>query len=197
MAVEAPRRMTEAEFFAWQERQDDRYEFVDGFPVRQTRMMSGASRRHDQIVVNLVAELRNQLRGGPCRPFTADTGVRTEGGRLRRPDVGVECGPRNDRAFVADRPRLVVEVLSPSTRENDMFGKLEEYRALPGLEAILLIEPNAPQALLWTRGAEGDWAFRSLDGLDERAEVPSLGVSLPMGEIYADLSFPPPEDAAQ
>jgi Uma2 family endonuclease len=111
VAIETLRRMTEDEFFAWQERQDNRCEFVDGFPVQ---MMSGASRRHDQIVVNILAELRSQLRGGPCRPFTADTAVRTAAGRLRRPDVGV-VRALHDRAFVADRPRLVVEVLSPST----------------------------------------------------------------------------------
>lgn len=49
-------------FFAWQERQPVRYEFVGGVPIR---MMAGASNRHDDIVVNLVAELRNQLRGKP------------------------------------------------------------------------------------------------------------------------------------
>jgi len=47
--------------FAWQERQPERYELVDGFPIR---MMAGAKNVHDDIVVNVLAELRNQLRGG-------------------------------------------------------------------------------------------------------------------------------------
>jgi hypothetical protein len=103
MAVEVPRRMTEDEFFVWQERQEDRYEFVDGLPVRPVRMMAGASRRHDQIVVSILLALGNRLRGGPCRPFTADTAVRTVAGKLRRPDVGVGMRPSR-RPLLRRRP---------------------------------------------------------------------------------------------
>ena len=188
MNVQALRRMTEDEFFAWGERQEDRYEFVDGIPVR---MMSGASRRHDQIVVNVLLSLGNQLRGGPCRPFTADTAVATLAGRLRRPDVGVECGARQDESYKAGEPRLVVEVLSPSTREFNLFGKLDEYKAVPSLDAILLVDPNAPQCLLWAREADGSWAHRPYDGLEQLIDLPALGVALPLAEIYADLAFPP------
>jgi Uma2 family endonuclease len=189
MAADALPRMTEDAFFAWQERQGGRYEFVDGLPIER----SGADRRHDQIVVNTLVELGNRLRGGPCRPFTADTAVRTVSGRLRRPDVGVECGPRHDRAFVADRPRLVVEVLSPSTRELDMFGKLDEYKEVESLAAILIVEPNAPTALLWARGADRSWAYSSFDNLEAAVELPDLGVVLPLSEVYADLTFEPAE----
>ena len=69
MTEAAPRRWTVEEFFAWQERQPERYELVDGFPAR---MMAGAKNVHDDIVVNVLAELRSQLRGGGCRPFTSD-----------------------------------------------------------------------------------------------------------------------------
>ena len=69
MTEAAPRRWTVEEFFAWQEGHSERYELVDGFPMR---MMAGAKNVHDDIVVNVLAELRNQLRGGGCRPFTSD-----------------------------------------------------------------------------------------------------------------------------
>jgi Uma2 family endonuclease len=67
MTDAAPRRWTVEEFFAWQERQPERYELVDGFPIR---MMAGAKNLHDDIVVNVLTDLRNQLRGGDRRPFT-------------------------------------------------------------------------------------------------------------------------------
>jgi Uma2 family endonuclease len=121
----APRRWTVAEFFAWQEGQANRYEFVDGFPVR---LMAGAKNVHDDIVVNLVAELRNQLRGSGCRPFTGDGSVETLPGRILRPDAGVDCGRRDPDAYKAAEPRLVAEVLSPTTRDADAFEKLAEYK---------------------------------------------------------------------
>ena len=119
--------------------------------------------------------------------------MRTRAGRLRRPDVGVECGPRHDRSFVANRPRLVVEVLSPSTRELDMFGKLDEYKEVESQTAILIVEPNGPAALFWAREADRSWTHRSFDGPDGTIELPDLGVALPMSEIYADLTFGPEE----
>jgi Uma2 family endonuclease len=124
MTAAAPRRWTVEEFFAWQERQPERYELVDGFPVR---MMAGAKNVHDDIVVNVLAELRNQLRGGGCRPFTSDGSVETKPGQIRRPDIGVDSGRRDPHATKATSPRVVVEVLSPTTRDFDTIGKLEEY----------------------------------------------------------------------
>src|SRR5215208_2313580 len=63
-------RMTPEEFFAWQAKQDKLYELVDGLPVLPLKMMTGASRAHDRVVVNIIRELANQLRGGPYQPTT-------------------------------------------------------------------------------------------------------------------------------
>jgi hypothetical protein len=75
------RGMTPEEFYVWQETADEKYELVEGYPVK---MMTGPSRRHDQIFVNVLAEIRNQLRGTDCRGFTADAAVAT-GPRTRAP----------------------------------------------------------------------------------------------------------------
>src|SRR5688500_14654539 len=110
MLDKVPRRMTPETFYAWQVPMDEQNEMVDGF---QVKMMTGASRRYDQIVLNILAELRSQLRGTNCRGFTADTAVATRPRTRRRPDAGVECGPRHDNEYAANEPKLVVEVLSP------------------------------------------------------------------------------------
>ena len=172
------RRMTPEEFYAWQETPDDKYELVDGYPVPRwpdIEMMTGASRRHDQIVFNLIRELGNQLRGGPCRGFTSDTAVRTVGRTRRRPDAGVECGPLDDQSHDAGDVRLVAEVLSPSTHEFDLFGKLDEYKSVETLEHILLIEPNSPQAILWSRAADRSWGHAKFEGLDASIRIESIG----------------------
>lgn len=104
MPEPAARRWTVQEFFAWQERQEARYELVGGVPVRP---MAGARNVHDDIVVNLLAEFRTRLRGGPCRPFTGDGSIETLPGQIRRPDLGVDCGARDPNGLTAAEPRLV------------------------------------------------------------------------------------------
>ncbi|AWN47860.1 hypothetical protein DK419_17305 [Methylobacterium terrae] len=104
MSEPAPRRWSVQEFFAWQERQDERYELVGGVPVRP---MAGARNVHDDVVVNLVAEFRTRLRGKPCRPFTGDGSVETLPGQIRRPDLGVDGGTRGPNGLTAAEPRRV------------------------------------------------------------------------------------------
>jgi len=187
MTEAAPRRWTVEEFFAWQETQSERYELVDGFPVR---MMAGAKNVHDDIVVNVLAELRNQLRGTGCRPFTGDGSVETKPGQIRRPDIGVDCGRRDPNATKAASPRVVVEVLSPTTRDFDTIGKLEEYKLVDSLERIIVVEPNAPEVIIWVRGADRSWRKGIRQGLDQEIDMPEIGVTLSLAEIYDGVAFP-------
>jgi Uma2 family endonuclease len=180
-------RMTVDEFFAWQEGQAERYELVDGQPLR---MMAGAKNVHDDIVVNLIGELREQFRGSGCRPFTGDGSVETRPGQIRRPDVGVDCGPRDPNGTKAALPRLVIEVLSPSTRDFDTFRKLEEYKQTESLEYIVLVEPNEPVAFVWRRGGGRERVEIRIRGLDGRIAMPEIGVTLEMAAIYEDVEFP-------
>jgi Uma2 family endonuclease len=185
--------MTPEEFYAWQEGMDERYELVDGFPVPRCPdiyMMTGASRRHDHIVFNTLRQIGNQLQGNPCRGFTADTSVRTMKGR-RRPDAGVQCGNLDDQSFEAGDVRMVVEVLSPSTHDLDVLGKLDEYKAIESMEHILLIEPSAPEAILWSRGSGRQWPQTRISGIDAAIDVSSLSLKLKLEDIYAGLTFRP------
>lgn len=176
------------EFFAWQERQSERYELVGGAPVR---MMAGARNAHDRIVVNLVAELRNQLRGTGCRPFTGDGSVETYPGQIRRPDAGVDCGRFSPGGLKAAEPRFVAEILSPSTRDFDTFDKLAEYKSVETLDYILYVEPNAPAVSLWRRGDDRRWIRDGMEGLDGTVRMPALGIELALAELYDGLDFPP------
>lgn len=119
-----PQPWTVDEFFAWQAGQPDRHELVAGFPLR---MMAGARNVHDDIVVNPIAELRAKLRGRDCRPFTGDGSVCTGPAQVRRPDAGVDCARRDPDGLSAADPRLVAEVLSPTTRDLDTFDKVAEF----------------------------------------------------------------------
>ncbi|MBW3616504.1 MAG: Uma2 family endonuclease [Proteobacteria bacterium] len=182
----APKLMTAEEFLVWCLDQEGRWELVGGVP---TLMMTGARRRHDLVTTNLIIALGNRLRGGPCRPTTADVATRMPNGNLRRADVTVDCAFRPDDELESGEPVVVFEVLSPSTRRTDLLRKTDEYRRHPTLKHFVTLEPDLPYALVWTRGEGGDWTYAEVSGLEEGLVLSALGLELPMAEVYDGLSF--------
>jgi Uma2 family endonuclease len=178
-------KLTEGEFFAWLVRQERRHELVNGEAV----MMEGADARHDTIVVNMLAELRNQLRGGPCRPFSADTAIRIPRGNIRYPDASVDCGKRDSNSRVAAAPAVVIEVLSPSTRAFDREDKLAEYQSVSTIAHIVLIDPDEPDARLYSRGPGDAWTIDHIEGEGASIPLPAIGAVLPFTEVYDGLAF--------
>jgi Uma2 family endonuclease len=175
------------QFYNWLAGQDRKHELVDGEPV----MMAGASRRHDRIAANSIRVLGNQLQGSTCQPFTSDSFVRIPAGNLRLPDLGVDCGPFDDSSMEASEPKLVVEILSPTTRSFDRTDKLEEYKTVPTLDYIILVDPDLPQVRLYRCETDRNWASTRLTGLEAVVEMPTLGLTLPLRDIYAGLTFRP------
>jgi Uma2 family endonuclease len=153
-------------------------------------MTAGAKNVHDDIVVNLIAELRQLLRGSGRRPFTGDGSVEVSPGRIRRPDVGVDCGRRDRNATTAALPKLLIEVLSPSTRDFDSFGKLKEYKAIPSVDYGGLIESDEPLVCFWSRDQQGQWVKQIVHGLAGKVHILKLGIALRMDAIYDGIEFP-------
>jgi Uma2 family endonuclease len=182
--------MTPEEFFEWQTHQDRNYELVNGIPILPLKAMTGATLRHDTVTVNALIALGNQLRGGPCRPRTDDAAIRISVSRIRRPDLIIDCGAMRDSAMEAQEPRLVLEVLSPSTMSLDRFQKLDEYKTHPSIQLILLAETRRAKVGLWRR-QEADWAVEEYEGLQATIELPEIRASLPLAELYEGLSFEP------
>ena len=88
-------------------------------------------------------------------------------------------------------PRVIIEVLSPSTTRYDRFQKLEEYKLVPAIRLILLVDTEAPQVTVWRRGETG-WGYHEEKGLDAVIDLPEIGTALPLFELYEDVDF---EDA--
>ena len=178
------RPWTEDEFFRWLERQEGRFELVDGEP----RAMTGGSQRHNRVVTRLYDAIRSRLRNGPCQPSPFNTAVRIPADNIRYPDLLVDCGPFRPDDYAASEPVLVVEVLSPSTRVFDLTQKLEEYHTVPSLRHILVLDPEAPRARLHSRAGESDvWSWRLMQGEGAEVELTALGVVLPLEECYAGV----------
>ena len=179
----AYRRITVEEFLRM-DLGDGKAELVDGIIF----MMAGALNAHNVVQMNLSIALGTRLRGSGCRPYGPDQAVRTSRDSIRFPDVSVYCGdpaaPGREREQLLGDPKVVIEILSDSTRDNDQRFKLPEYQALAGVEAILFVDPEAEQVRLVARTGPAGWTD---DLLDRGADVPlaSLGIVLPHAEVFA------------
>ena len=188
MSQPQPQRMTPDEFFEWQKLQDRNYELVDGIPVLPLKAMTGATRAHDRITVRALALFGRQLAGGPCEPTTDDIAIRTPLGGVRRPDVLVDCGPFDPLTMEAADPRVVVEVLSPSTMRVDRFRKVEEYKSHPSICVILLADTRSANIGVWRRHDDG-WRFEDYEGPGQSIELPEIGATLSLDELYSGYIF--------
>jgi len=176
-------QMTLDEFWDWQDRQDIHYELVDGIPWAMAR----AQQRHDVIVTNALVEIGGQLRCKPCRVSSADQTVVTRAADGRRPDVGVDCGPLDGSSMKVSSPRVVIEVLSRSTRLLDQLGKLEEYKDVDSMEHVALVDPDEPYVILWSRAADRTWGMSPSRGFGDVLPLTSVGVSMPLAVLYERL----------
>jgi Uma2 family endonuclease len=117
-------------------------------------------------------------------------------GNVRRPDVGVDCGPFVGRDRHAAEPRVVFEVLSPSTRAENTGPKLADYQSVSSIEAIVHIEPERTLLRAFVRGRAGSWPSHPLSDRDASLTLGVLGIELPLADVYEDVSIPtdiPPE----
>jgi Uma2 family endonuclease len=189
MGDRATKGMTIEEFLSWQTDQEDRFEFVDGQPVA----MAGAKLRHDRMTVNALSEIRRQLRasGSPCDAFTADIGILTPSGNMRRPKVSVLCPPFDEESQVSDRPRLVVEVLSESTSRIDRLVKLDEYKAIETMDYIVIADPSRVDVGLWFRNAARIWRTATFQETEAVLDLPALGLAISLASLYERVSLPP------
>jgi Uma2 family endonuclease len=112
------------------------------------------------------------------------------------PDVPVICGkaefdPRDDRNETVTNPRLVIEVLSPSTELHDRGEKFRRYRELQSLQEYVLVSQERPSIETYFRQADGTWLMAPYFGMQSVIRLRSVEIDLPMTEIYAGVDFPP------
>jgi Uma2 family endonuclease len=189
MPKPAARRMTLLEFLEWQRGQELRYELVDGFP----QAITGARLRHDLARGNADAWLRTALRaaGHGCLPFGPDIGIQVYPGQLRRPELSVLCPPFDMEDMVSGTPRLVLEVLSDSTKRIDQYVKLDEYQGVASLDTIILMSPREVDVAVWARDAERQWHLKRHRASDDTIPLPLLGISLPLPGLYEGIEIRP------
>ena len=180
--------LTVAEFLRFEAYAEERHEFFGG----RIHAMTGATTRHNRIAGNVYVRLRTLADGGGCRVYMEGVQLRLPGAVLY-PDVMVVCAPDGDDERAAVAPCLLVEVLSPSTAHHDQGSKLEIYRALPSVQAYLIVEQERPAVTRHWRDATDRWQSEMLVGSGAVAlPCPAPGGVLTLDDVYRGLSFDTP-----
>ncbi|HEY4083942.1 MAG TPA: Uma2 family endonuclease [Burkholderiaceae bacterium] len=172
-------KKTLAEFLTWEEAQSERHEFFRG----EIFAMVGGTARHNRVIMNLGSRMADHLDGTGCQVFSASMKVQIADGILY-PDVMVTCAKAEagDEQIITD-PKLIVEVLSPSTKGYDKRDKFILYRSLPSLREYALIDPAKRQVEVFTWTEDGAWLLTDQTAAAELT-LASIGLKLPMEAVF-------------
>jgi Uma2 family endonuclease len=176
-------RCTAEEYLTLERSASCKSEFHDG----EIYAMTGASRKHNLITVNIVGELRSQLKKLPCEAYISDMRLKAAEARsYHYPDITVVCGaPQFEDAHLDTllNPTLLIEVLSSSTEAYDRGGKFAHYRKIPTLREYLLVAQDQPSIERYMR--QGDvWILTEAVGLEASVPLESIGCVLSLREAY-------------
>lgn len=180
------------DYLAAEEKSEIRYEFVGGFVYA----LAGGKALHNRVKGNVFAALHKRLDGKPCEPFDSDmkVGLLTAGlPRFYYPDAMVVCEPNGPDSVYQDRPVIVVEAFSDSTRRQDCHEKRDAYLTIPSLKAYLLVEPDEAKVSVYRRQTDGAGldAFEAqlYTGRDAVIPLDEIEVELPLAEVYERVEF--------
>ncbi len=187
----AEKKYTLDEYLAREARSLYKHEFYNGKIVR----MAGAKARHNQIAANLTGALKYTLRPLPRKfiVYNSDQKVYIESENVGvYPDALVVCEEPQfwrGREDLIVNPLLIIEVLSRSTASFDKSGKFLLYEQLPSFQEYVLVEQNYSRVESWYRLTEHSWDKTVQNEMERFIVLRSVGVSIPLAEIYEHVSF--------
>ena len=170
--------MTEQEYLDSEKLREIRHEYIDG----EIYAMSGGKLNHQRLISRLVQQIGNHLEGTPCEVFSSDIKVRADAGnKYFYPDVLVSCNNEDGDSVFTESPRLIVEVLSKSTRKYDKTFKRICYQAIPSLEEYVLIEQDHVEIEVCRKSQNWKSEFYFID---DEITFDSIDLTLPVLDIY-------------
>lgn len=192
MASQPTPYLTPDEYLAVERQNEYKSEYIDGEMVA----MTGASRRHNIISVNITRELSQQLKGRPCELYANDMRVRIVSRReyaYTYPDVVVVCGePQFEDGHLDTllNPTVLVEVLSESTERYDRGKKFGLYRTIESLAEYVLVTQDECKVEQYVKQSDGRWLLSDYRSLDDVVELAFVQCILALREVYAKIVFP-------
>ena len=178
---------TADDYLAWEADQKERHEFLDG----EVFAMAGAEDRHVTVAGNCYMALRQHLSGSPCRTYMSDMRLLVAAvNSYFYPDVLVTCSARDQAsALVKTEPKLIIEVLSPSTAGYDRGIKFNAYRHLASLEEYVLIDIDTRNTDVYRKGADGLWVLHPFER-EATVTLASVALHITPAQLFADVVEP-------
>jgi Uma2 family endonuclease len=155
--------------------------------------MAGASRNHQRISGNLFNILTSYTADLPCETFSADLKVKAANSFFY-PDVMVVCNDDDGDDYYTDKPKIIIEVLSKSTRRTDQTIKLATYKTLPSLQEYVLIEQDHVDIEVFRRSA--NW-FSERYFMGDEVFFESLDLTISVSDIYQRVNNEDMQDYLQ
>jgi Uma2 family endonuclease len=179
-------RFTPEEYFAWEEQQLERHEYIDG----EVYAMTGGTINHSDIAGNFLSLLKTHLRGSGCKTLNSDARINIFNSTdYVYPDVSVTCDDRDKTTTqYITYPCLLIEVLSPSTEAYDRGDKFEMYARNPNLQEYVLVNTNKVAIDLYRKNDRGEWVithYRSLSSI----ELKSINLTFAIETVYDGIVF--------
>lgn len=169
-------------YLEFENRSEIRHEYLGG----QIFAMAGASDIHNLIALSIVSRLYLHLFGSPCRVFMSDMKVKInlkEALIFYYPDIFVTCDPTDDEKLFKTKPKLIIEILSPSTENIDRREKFLHYQSIASLEEYVLISQEEMHVEIYRPNSQGYWVKESWKSGDT-IHLHSLNFHLALSEIY-------------
>ena len=165
-----------------------KHEYLSGV----VHAMAGGKMRHNKAATNASGSLYSSLKGKTCQPFNSDTKVRIHlpnQVRFYYPDLQVICGSVDEDATFTDRPSVVIEVLSDSTRRIDLGEKRDAYLLIPSLRVLIIIDPAKLSVKVDRRTPHGSFNPEFYDQLEQVIDLPEIDTKLPIADIYQGINL--------
>lgn len=173
-----------ADYLAGERESHARHEYVGG----QAYAMAGASARHNRIALNIAGRLNDYLAGGECEAFMADMKIRVSPDLFYYPDVVVTCDAPGGDAYFRTAPRLIIEVLSPTTERIDRHEKLAAYKNCPSVQEYALVSQDGLLVELHRRSHD-EWQTMFFTEPTEQCAFESIALTVSLSDIYRNVRF--------
>ena len=192
MSTVPVRHYTPEEYLALERAAEYKSEYYRG----EIFAMAGAKLAHNLIAINLIRSLGNALDGGNCRVLSSDMRTKCPTGLYTYPDASIVCGKpdlEDEHVDTLLNPRVVFEILSPSTEAYDRGKKFENYRTIASLREYVLIAQDHASVEKFVRPKDaGPWEWTAQNDLKDMLILSSCNASIRIADIYAGIDFPPP-----
>jgi Uma2 family endonuclease len=173
--------MTEEEYLAFEDTSEQRHEFIHG----KLYEMAGTTDFHNLICGNIYILLRLLFKKTDFKVFSENIKLHISDKKYTYPDVFATSDARDIASHtIKCYPTLIVEILSDSTRVYDKTDKFILYQQIPTLKYYLTIEPEKALVECYALQEDGTWAVETFTTLQETIKLPTLGIELPMVDIY-------------